>query len=532
MNPGPGNRFSVMPVRALAGVLLILGSAVGWSSCGGTDWILNPSDLETMVLDRPGEDAGYNLRPTSDGGIIVAGCVTLPGKDRDLAVFKFRPDLTLDPDFAGNGMWTFGGSGVDLAVDVIEVQDEAGRPDGYLVAGVVDEGDGNLSNAGHRGKIDIVLARLTPAGELDPAFGDGGFRFYGGSGDDEVIVHLHNYSEPGERLIQTPGGFVVGAMTRSLDGDLDGVQVVGTAGGRDAMIFAVDHRGDYLSSFGSNGILRIGSNPGTDMGRRSPNEFVWSLAHDPRGGFVAAGYHLGADFPLGGNFAVSPGNSSASGDNTSDDVKRHKMDGWVFRFDEHGRLQTGWADHGLAFIGGSWQEKIYDVRPVTDGYLVTGRTASWDLEFARPQPTEATFDRVLLKLDREGRLDPAFGRKGLVLEGGEGDDQALRIATTGGNGDIIWLGQSTSRPTSIESILPRNYFRQAIVTRLSPAGKPLRNWSLGTAGEDKPVGLIIDREGRVVITGFRNASVLDDDGSNDPSGRDLLVMRFRPTIEP
>lgn len=531
MSPGPGRPSPAMPAHALMAALLILGSAVGCSASLSPTWILNPSDLETVSPARPGEDAGYNLRQTSDGGIIVAGCVTTPGRNRDLAVFKFRPDLLPDPDFAANGLWTFGGSGVDLAIDVIEVRDPGGRPNGYLVVGVVDEGDGELHVVGHHGKIDIVLVRLTAAGELDPTFGAGGVRFYGGSDDDEVIVHLHNYSEPGERLIQTPDGYVIGAMTRSSDGDLEGVQVVGTAGGRDAMVFAVNHRGDFLSSFGSNGILRIGSNPGADMGRRSPNEFVWSLAHDPRGGFVAAGYHLGANFPFGETFAVSPGNSSPVGDNTSDDVKRHKMDGWVIRFDDHGRLQTNWADHGLAFIGGSWQEKIYDVRPVMDGYLVTGRTASWDLAFTRPQPPDATFDRVLLKLDLNGQLDPAFGENGLVLEGGEGDDQALRVATLDDGGDIIWLSQSTSRPAGLESVIPRDYFRQVILTRLSPDGIPLQNWSLGESGEDKPVGLIIDRDERVVITGFRNADVLDDDGSKDPSGRDLLVMRFTPRIE-
>ena len=78
--------------------------------------------------------------------------------------------------------------------------------------------------------------------------------------------------------------------------------------------------------------------------------------------------------------------------------------------------------------------------------------------------------------------------------------------------------------------MPHNFHRQAVVTRLSPSGVPLQNWSLGGAGEDKPVGLIIDREGRVVLTGFRNANVIDDEGSKDPSGRDLLVMRFTPNL--
>ncbi|MEZ5275127.1 MAG: hypothetical protein R3F07_01950 [Opitutaceae bacterium] len=491
-------------------------------------WILNPPGLEVISPDRPGEDAGYNLRQTRDGSYIVAGCVTTPGRDRDLAVFKFRPDLSLDSHFGHDGIWTWGGSGTDLAIDLIEVEGEDGEPRGFLVVGIVEAGDGEFGGPVHHGKIDVVLARLTDEGEPDPAFGTGGFRFYGGGDDDEVVVHLHNYSEPGERLVQTPDGFVVAAMTRSNDGDLDQRATIGRAGGRDAMIFAVDMHGDYRASFGDRGILRIGSNPGPEMGRRSPNEFVWSLVSDPRGGFVGAGYHLGADFRLGDALVRSPGNSSADGDNTGEDVKQHKMDGWVFRFDDSGRPMTDWADHGISFIGGSWQEKIYDVLPVGDGYLVTGRTASWDLEFARPQPTESTFDRVLLKLDTDGRLDRSFGQNGLVLEGGDGDDQALRIAELRAGGDLIWLSQSTSRPLPLQSIMPVDFYRQAVLTRLSPSGVTLQNWSLGERGEDKPVGFIVDREGRIVVVGFRNPNVRDEKDPQDPAGRNLLLMRFMP----
>src|SRR6185295_17607473 len=119
-----------------------------------------------------------------------AGCATTPGRGRDLAVYKLRADLSLDPTFGNEGRWLFGGTGDDQAIDAIEVRDGRGRASGFLVTGYTDKADGDFAGRRHHGKIDVVLARLTTKGVLDASFGERGVRLYGGSGDDEVLVHL------------------------------------------------------------------------------------------------------------------------------------------------------------------------------------------------------------------------------------------------------------------------------------------------------------------------------------------------------
>lgn len=504
---------------------LLAGLAMACPGAGAVPWRFNPPELEDVTLGAPGEDAGFNIRATLDGGYVVAGCMSVPGFGRQMALYKLRPDLSLDPGFGREGRWIFGGRGDDQAVDVIELPGASGGSAGYLVAGYTKQPDGDFAGRQSHGAIDIVLVRLSADGALDPGFGEGGVRLYGGSGDDEVLVHLDNFSEPGDRIAAVPQGFIIAAMTRSKDGDLAGIRGIGTQVSRDLMIFMVDHRGEYHSSFGERGILRLGSTPVARADPREPNDFVFSMKPAPAGDFVAAGYHLGSGLTLADGTAISQGNTGEPLLAEGESRQKHQMDGWVLRFDEHGRLKSSWGDRGLAFVGGTRQEKIYDVAVAPDGgCFVTGRTASWDQQFSRAQPGVDDFDMVLVKLRADGRLDEGFGAKGCVYFGGAAGDQGLRVAADGDR--VFWLGQSASIPTELSAHMSAELFRQVILLQLSAKGVTEAAWNLGGLGEEKVGGMTIDRAGRVVITGYRDTSVVVEQEEKEGRGRDMFVMRL------
>jgi uncharacterized delta-60 repeat protein len=516
-------RNSIIPLAVLATAGCLVSTS--WSKDAAA-WILNPPDLETVVLDNTSESGGYNVHTTSDGGYIVAGCTTRKDHHMDLCVWKYRADLSLDPSFGKAGRWIAGSKAIDQAIDAIEIHAPDGKPAGFLVIGYAGAGDDDFEGCGYHGKNDIVLARLTNAGQPDPAFGHGGIRLYGGSEDDMMVFHTQNFSEPGDHLVQTDGGYLASAMTRSKDGDLTGIAVVGWQEAQDAMIFKVDARGEFVSAFGDHGILRIGNKPGPNMGKRLPHDYIWSLKKDPSGGFVGSGFHFGIGLPIDGTMIYSPGNHSEVGDNTSESVSDHKMDGWMFRFDEHGHMRSDWGDHGFVYLGGSRQEKLYDIAPTDDGgYIVCGRTASSDLEFARPgKPDE--FDVVVMKVGKNGKLDHSFAGSGVCFLGG-GGDQASRVLMY--EGDVLCLATSVEARPQLP--LPANYYHQAMVIRLSPKGEPRAYWSLGKEGQDWPVGMAIDREGRLVIVGFHDATKTSEADGEKKGGRKLMLMRFRPTVK-
>jgi hypothetical protein len=94
-------------LRIPRAILVVVAAALGPAviACGKqpVTWILNPPDLETVMLDNTSESGGYNVRPTADGGYVVAGTSTRRDHSRDMCVWKFRADLSLDAAFGNRG---------------------------------------------------------------------------------------------------------------------------------------------------------------------------------------------------------------------------------------------------------------------------------------------------------------------------------------------------------------------------------------------------------------------------------------------
>lgn len=154
-----------------------------------TDGTLDPTfsgDGKTYVnfdLGGTNGDRALDAVQLANGKLIVVGNAEVPGQGTDFAVARLNADGSRDTSFDGDGRLTFH---FDLdAVNLDEIAssvaiDAAGN---ILVGGVAASGAANSN--------DFVIARLTPAGALDPNFGGDGrvsIAFdIGGSLDDELL---------------------------------------------------------------------------------------------------------------------------------------------------------------------------------------------------------------------------------------------------------------------------------------------------------------------------------------------------------
>ena len=415
-----------------------------------------------------------------------------------------RPDLSLDASFGDGGRRVLGSSGDDQAADILSVPLEGTGAETYFVSGQVSAGDRDFHDQGYQGKIDLAVLRLDERGQLSPDFRQDGIWLLGGSHDDEVIVHLRNYSEPGHRLVRSGQQLLLAAMTRSGDGDWRDLPTRGTPKGRDLIVLRFDLQGIPDHRFAHRGRGRWGSTPGTQPKQHSGHDFVFSIESAERDGFVLSGYTVGANLPLADHVAESRGNNPGQGaDDAGGDIARYKMDGWVLRLDANGRLVSDWGDHGVRFIGGTRQEKMYAVSRTPDGgFLLAGRTTSHDLDFAREATTANAFDAFVVKLNARGDIDPAWGHHGRVLFSGTSDDQA-KLCVNLADGRTAVLVESTSVDGAFAGAAPRASIqnRDAWIFLLDSRGAIEAAHRLGTPDDDRPTTLVELTGGRLLVGG-------------------------------
>lgn len=146
---------------------------VGRSNAAGNDdfavirvdsaGVLDPTfsgDGKLSVPVSPATDLANDVTVQPDGKILVAGYGDGPGASRDFALARINSDGTLDAAFDGDGIVTTDISGEDDAAEGVTV-----RPDGSIIVA----GHGETAGVDH-----IAVARYSPSGALDPAFGVGG----------------------------------------------------------------------------------------------------------------------------------------------------------------------------------------------------------------------------------------------------------------------------------------------------------------------------------------------------------------------
>jgi uncharacterized delta-60 repeat protein len=205
-------------------------------------------DVGTGRLDSP---AAAAVQP--DGRIVVAGWSRLAGPPyrNDLAVIRLNADGSLDPAF-GQGGKVLTDVGASAAIDALALQ-----PDGKLVVA------GSRANDDRFDGQDILVARYSPEGGLDPTF----------DGDGWLVTQLRTVRSEFARAVAVQG---------------DGSIVVGGGGGHfgepglsifDSAVIRYRPDGALDTSFGDGGQVLV---------NLSTNDWVADLLVQPDGRIVAA----------------------------------------------------------------------------------------------------------------------------------------------------------------------------------------------------------------------------------------------------
>lgn len=236
---------------------------------------------------------------------------------------------------------TYGGSGIDEAVSVVEATDG-----NYLVLGTTRSSDGDITDRSGTDS-DFWLLKLSKAGEILWS------KTYGGSNDENAA-----------RITKTnDGGYLLSGYTTSNDGD-----VSENAGFQDYWVVKVDNSGTIIweKTFGFSG-----------------SDQAFKAFQTSDGGYFITGF-----------FDVS-----ASG-GAGNDFQRGPLHGvgefWGIKLDANGTKQ--WR----RYFGGTNNDRSYDAHETADGgFLMTGTSESIDYDKTDPK---GSYDFWAVRLTENGDL--------------------------------------------------------------------------------------------------------------------------------
>ena len=236
---------------------------------------------------------------------------------------------------------TYGGSGIDEAVSVVEATDG-----NYLVLGTTRSSDGDITDRSGSDS-DFWLLKLSKTGDVIWS------KTYGGSDDENA-----------SRLTKTnDGGYLLSGYTTSSDGD-----VFENAGFQDYWVVKVDNSGTIMweKTFGFSG-----------------SDQAFKAIQTSDGGYFVTGF-----------FDVS-----ASG-GAGNDFQRGIMHGvgefWGIKLNASGN--TEWR----RYFGGTNNDRSYDAHETADGgFLMTGTSESVDFDKTDPK---GSYDYWAVRLTADGDL--------------------------------------------------------------------------------------------------------------------------------
>ena len=397
-------------MRPIVSVFVLLLAAAAAAQPGSLDPAFGTDGRVTLSTGL--DDGTSQVLALGDGGAIVAGV-----RGSEAVAYRLRADGTLDAAFGSDGV-----AAVDFGGSRSVVATAARLGDGsVLLVGATATAD-DEADAG-------VIAKLTPDGALDGAFGSGGIARVGGASTTGTLLVGLRAADDGRLLAVGSGrrGETTGVVSArfSADGqldttfgadgiafaevdaplllsgvvDADGAAVV--AGGRDVpgsfleldpIVVRVTAAGALDTSFGDGGVRSFETG--------SPLALVQGLLRDASGRLVATG--LGLDFATGsGEMVVA--RLSSGGD----------LDAG---FGAGGVVRTT-ANRAIAQGGrGALQ---------ADGKVLVAGVAG-DLGGVNG-------DLVVVRLTAGGALDPTFGDGGIasVDFGQEEAGNALALVPTG-----------------------------------------------------------------------------------------------------
>ena len=265
----------------VAGVSTSDDGDVSGNNGSGDCWIVKLDVSGNLSWQRSlggsGWDQANSIQQTDDGGYIVAGFST--SNDGDVSGSNgFLDSWIVKLDVSGNITWqkSLGGSNDEVAYSIQQTSDG-----GYIVAGASNSTNGDVS--GNNGAEDSWIVKLDGSGNISWQ------RTLGGSGND--------WAETIEQT--TDGGYIVGGMSNSNDGD-----VSGNNGDYDIWIVKLDVSGNitWQESLGGSNV-----------------DIAYSIQQTSDGGCIVAG-------------ASNSNNGDVSGNNGMDDY-------WIVKLGPFGGIE-------------------------------------------------------------------------------------------------------------------------------------------------------------------------------------------------
>ncbi len=407
-------------------------------------------------------DNAYSFKSTFDGGTIFAG--ESLSNDGDVTGHHGSAD-TLDiwivkTDASGTIQWqkSFGGSSNDFSPAIVQTADS-----GFIFIASTLSNDGDITL--NKGNSDVWVVKLDQTGNMQWQKSFGGSLYDSGRSIDQTL----------------DGGYVVGAVTVSNDGD-----VSGNHGLTDLWIVKLDSTGAPQWQKCLGGTASDGLYPPVNSLWHYPDMSVFQTADS---GYFVAGAACSND----GDLTLHHG-STANG----------YSDYWMVKLDNTGAIQ--WQQ----IYGGTQPDVISAALQTTDGgYIVAGSTMSNDVDVIGQHVNASggnSWDIWIVKVDAFG---VAQWKKTL---GGTAAEHGYAIAETSDGGYFISGG--TNSPNTGDVAGRRGGLQDCWIIKLDVAGELLWQKCMGGTGYENAFGGFQTGDGGYMVGGFTGSNNNDVTGNH------------------
>lgn len=319
-------------------------------------WIVKTNENGEIVWQKTIGGSGYDylksVIPAKDKGMLLAGSSNsnISGDKTENNFnqpgFFYNDYWVIRMDSLGNILWqkTIGGLGNDEISTAI-----ATRDGGFIIGGTSSSSISGNKTTNSYGSSDYWIICLDSLGNIVWQ------KNYGGSGDESMRSILYNDSN---------GYYLIGTSTSGISGN----KSVASKGSTDIWVIKIDSSGNILWQ--------------KDIGGNSL-DYIYTAKLVSNGIVVGAGTLTGIN-----------------GDKT--ESNKGSFDGWVFKLNHFGDIQ--WQKS----IGGTNDERIYSMLPVSNGGLILGCFSNSDSSVDKIENSRGDYDYWMIKLN--GNANQVYGR--------------------------------------------------------------------------------------------------------------------------
>jgi uncharacterized delta-60 repeat protein len=244
---------------------------------------------------------------------------------------------------------------------------------------------------------------------------------------------------------------------------------------RDVLVLRYNANGTPDRTFGTGGVVTYSSpGSGTDIG--------FGVAIQTDGGIIVVG----------------------------ETSNRTNQDALVLRYTTTGSLDNKFGTRGVVMYGGAGMDRGFATTIQQDKKIIV----------AGSSVVKNKDDVLVFRLNPDGTMDGTFGSGGTVMYSGSGDNSDYGNCVSLQSDNKIVVSGAVSEGSAFDVFLLR--YNQNGTPDITFGNNGVAVY--GDAGEKNDYGYahVIQRDGRIVITGFTR------NGAND----DVLLVRFDPTGQP